>query len=161
MRTTDNYVFFWKDKLAQWNMLPFVDKNNIKYNCAEQYMMAKKALLFQDNESYHKIMSAIHPREQQALGRKVKNFNQKIWDANAVSIVYQGNLFKFEQNKELLDLLISTGDKILVEASPYDKIWGIGLSEDNNDILDINKWKGLNLLGFTLTNLRNNYLKKN
>ena len=159
MKITSKYTFFWKDKIAQWNMTSFKDQNNIEYNCAEQYMMAKKALLFNDKESYINIMEAEHPRDQQKIGRKIKNFNQKIWDANCQSIVYQGNYFKFSQNKELLDILLSTGDTTLVEASSYDKIWGVGISENVALILDKKNWKGQNLLGYILTNLRDNFFK--
>lgn len=120
----EKYTFFWKSKLGQWNMESFKDNKGIKYNCAEQYMMAKKAELFKDNSSYKKIMEEKSPKEQQKLGRKIKNFNQDIWEANCTTIVYQGNLFKFEQNKELREILLKTKGTILVEASPYDKVWG-------------------------------------
>jgi hypothetical protein len=158
MKVTEKYTFFWKDKISQWNMQSFKDQNNIEYNCAEQYMMAKKALLFQDQEAYQNIMNTNSPRTQQDEGRKIKNFNQKVWDANCQTIVYQGNYYKFTQNQNLLDILLSTEGTILVEASPIDKIWGIGLAEDNKDALDLDKWKGQNLLGFILTNLRDNCL---
>ena len=161
MKITEKYTFFWKDKIAQWNMTSFRDQNNIEYNCAEQYMMAKKALLFKDKDTYKDIMNSKHPREQQKFGRKIKNFDQKIWDSNCQLIVYQGNYFKFSQNKELLKVLLSTGNTILVEASPYDKIWGVGLSENVSLILDKKNWKGQNLLGYILTNLRDNYFKLN
>jgi len=157
MKVTEEYTFFWKDKLAQWNMLPFADKDDIRYNCAEQYMMAKKALLFNDHETYELIMQADHPREQQRLGRLVKNFNLKVWEANDQLIVYQGNIYKFEQNQELLDILLQTRGTILVEASPNDTEWGVGLSENKPDIMFIDKWKGKNKLGYTLTALRDNY----
>lgn len=159
MKIYKNFFFFWKHQLGQWNMKSFVDNKGIVYNCAEQYMMAKKALLFEDTETYEKIMKSNSPKEHQDLGRQVKNFNQKIWDANAVSIVYQGNLYKFSQNEELLKILMDTKGLILVEASPFDKIWGIGLGENEREevLTDLTQWKGLNLLGFTLTNLRDNY----
>jgi len=160
MLKTEKYTFFYKDPLGQWNMKLFKDNKGVEYNCAEQYMMAKKSLLFNDLETYKKIMEERSPREQQKLGRKIKNFNQKVWDANCQLIVYQGNLFKFEQNHELLGILMNTGDTILVEASPYDKIWGVGLSENVSLIQDETNWKGKNLLGYTLTNLRDNYFKR-
>ena len=160
MRVTDKYTFFWKSKLGQWNMMPFKDNQGVVYNCAEQYMMAKKALLFGDKEIYKEIMMEKSPKKHQDLGRKVKNFDLNIWNANAIQIVYQGNLFKFEQNPELLDLLLSTKGTILVEASPFDAIWGIKLGEKDDKILDIKNWKGTNWLGYTLTNLRDNYFLK-
>jgi len=155
MKRTKKYTFFWKDKLAQWNMQSFKDNKGVEYNCAEQYMMAKKAELFNDKISYQKIMKAKTPKEQQNLGRKVNGFNEDIWDANKQIILY-----KFEQNKDLLDILLSTKGTILVEASPYDKIWGVGLSDSVSLILDKENWKGKNLLGYTLTALRDNYFLK-
>lgn len=162
MKLTEKYAFFWRSPLGQWNMKPFTDNEGVTYNCAEQYMMAKKALLFRDQETYKLIMDSSSPKEQQELGRKVKNFDQKVWEANACTIVYQGNLYKFSQNPVLLELLMSTEDRILVEASPYDLVWGIGYSEEDSEyiITDPSNWRGANWLGFTLTNLRDNYFKK-
>lgn len=161
MKKTEKYTFFWKSKLGQWNLLPFTDNQGITYNCAEQYMMAKKALLFNDLETYEKIMNEKNPSKQQSLGREVKNFNKLQWDASCTSIVYQGNMYKFEQNPELLKILLDTKNTILVEASPYDIIWGVGLGENNSLISDEKNWKGQNLLGYTLTILRDNYFLKN
>jgi len=162
MKLTDTHAFFWKSKLGQWNKESFVDNLGIVYNCAEQYMMAHKALLFNDLETYQLIMESDSPREHQRLGRIVKNYNQAVWDANACTIVYQGNLYKFSQNPELYNLLMSTGDRTIVEASPIDCIWGIGLAEDLSDefLDDRSNWRGTNWLGFTLTNLRNNYFNR-
>lgn len=159
MKTTDKYVFFWKSKLAQWNMQSFVDVNDIEYCCAEQYMMAEKARLFGDSETCQKIMSSKNPKDIQNFGRLVKNFNQGVWDAHKQIIVYQCNILKFSQNQDLLDLLLSTAGKTLVEASPIDRIWGIGLSEDEPDDILNNpeNWKGQNLLGYTLTMVRQKY----
>lgn len=154
MQITEKYTFFWKDKIAQWNMTPFKDHNGIIYNCAEQYMMARKAALFNDTESYIKIMISKDPADQQALGRTIKNFNQYIWDQNKEDIVFNGNFLKFTQNRHLLNVLMGTGNTILVEASEFDTIWGVGLAADNPDILHQHKWKGLNLLGITLMRVR-------
>lgn len=159
MRVTDDYTFFWRENLSQWDMTPFHDNEGNEYSCAEQYMMSKKALLFGDEEINKLIMDAKHPREQKALGRKVRGFNPEIWNANATTIVYQGNMYKFEQNAKLLVSLIATRGTILVEASPYDKIWGIGLAEDDDRCLNQETWQGVNWLGYTLTNLRDNYFK--
>lgn len=167
MKITDHYVFFWKSPLAQWNMKPFFetvlthDKKSkvLKYCCAEQYMMAKKAKLFGDRQTFLKIMKSDSPKEIQELGRKISNFDQQLWDAHKQLIVYQGNILKFSQNEDLRNLLMSTKGKILVEASPIDKIWGIGLGENESEeiLCDPKNWRGLNLLGFTLTALRDNY----
>jgi len=158
MKITEKYTFFWKDKIGQWNMTSFKDNNGITYNCAEQYMFARKALLFNDPEMYVKIMQSDSPAEQQKLGRKIRNFDQNVWDRNKVGIVTLGNVFKFSQNKELRKILLSTKGTLLVEASPYDNIWGVGLSENVSTILKEDNWKGENLLGYILTNVRDFYL---
>ena len=154
-------VFFWRtDKnylstgcFSQWQKSDFVVEDK-HYSCAEQYMMGQKALIFNDFETFEKILSADHPKQIKALGREVKNFNSNEWDAVKYSIVLNGNFYKFTQNEEMLKILISTGDKILAEASPLDKIWGIGLSEDDKNANDPNCWKGQNLLGFALMEVR-------
>jgi ribA/ribD-fused uncharacterized protein len=155
------YVFFWKTDehnistgcFSQWQESNFI-VDGYDYNCAEQYMMGQKALLFKDEETFEKILSAMHPREIKSLGREVKYFNTKIWDEEKYSIVLNGNYYKFTQNKAMMEILVSTGNKILVEASPLDKIWGIGLAENNKDIYNLNCWKGKNLLGFALMEVR-------
>jgi ribA/ribD-fused uncharacterized protein len=156
MVTTDKYVFFWKSKLGQWNMTPFKDMDGIVYNCAEQFMMAKKAELFGDHEAHKNIMASKKAKDQQTYGRFVKNFNQEVWDNNARDIVYLANWYKFTQNPELWEILKNTGNKILVEASPFDKIWGIALSEDTDIAIleDESNWNGLNWLGETLVKVR-------
>lgn len=159
MRITDDYTFFWRENLSQWNMTRFEDNEGQGYLTAEHYMMSKKALLFGDEEISELILKVDHPNEARKLGRKVRNFNPEIWNANATTIVYQGNMYKFEQNTNLLQTLISTRGTILVEASPYDKVWGIALAEDDPRALNQETWRGANLLGYTLTNLRDNYFK--
>ena len=154
MKKIGKYTFFWKDKIAHWNMQSFRDEKGIEYLCVEQYMMAQKAILFKDTETYNKIMKATDPSEHQKIGREIKAFNQKIWDENKEKIVYDGNYFKFTQNPELLAILLSTKGTELVEASPFDEIWGIAMDVDNPDITDKTKWKGQNLLGKLLTQLR-------
>ena len=116
--------------------------------------MIQKAKLFEDNEILNEIIKAKSPKEYKALGRKVKNFNRKKWDEKKLNIVFKGNMLKFSQNEELKNFLLSTNDKILAEASPYDKIWGIGIGEDDKDAYNIEKWKGENLLGIALMKVR-------
>jgi ribA/ribD-fused uncharacterized protein len=160
------YIFFWQpDKMtlstgcfSQWQKSYFVVENN-QYNCAEQYMMGRKALIFNDHEIFEKILSAKHPKQIKSLGKEVKNFSSTTWDDVKYGVVLNGNFYKFSQNENMLKLLISTGDKILVEASPLDKIWGVGLSEDNKIIENPSYWKGKNLLGFALMEVRDE-LKK-
>lgn len=139
-------------------MVDFVVEG-VKFNCAEQYMMYQKALLFKDLDTAKLIMEATHPREQQRLGRIVKNYNQEIWDAHKYQIVYKGNYNKFKQNKEDLAWLIAT-EGTLVEASPVDTVWGIGLGMDNPLIHDEKNWRGQNLLGKVLTEVRETLRKE-
>lgn len=153
MKQIGKYTFFWKDKIAQWNMQSFKE-NDIEFCCAEQYMMYKKALLFKDFEIAEKILKSKNPSEIQKLGRIVKNFIPEIWDSNKEEIVYKGNVLKFEQNENLKEILLNTGDTILVEASPYDLIYGIGLGVEDPNITDESKWRGLNLLGKILMRVR-------
>lgn len=139
--------------LSQWYPCKF-EVDNITYTSAEQYMMAEKAKLFGDEEIRTQILSTSDPRKCKALGRKVKNFNKDLWNQNKIQIVSKGNQEKFMQNDTLKQFLLSTGDKVLVEASPTDRIWGIGLGKNNPDSLDPAKWRGKNLLGFSLMNVR-------
>ena len=127
---------------------------------AEAWMMAEKAKLFGDAETRQKILASCDPKEQKELGRKVKNFNADVWNANAKSIVYEGCKLKFAQNHNLLKTLLETEGTLIVEASPYDKIWGIGLAEDNPLIHDPKNWQGTNWLGEVLTQLRDNLLNE-
>lgn len=159
-----NYLLFWghtqaKDGainsacLSQWMPCSFME-GGIKYSSAEQYMMAGKAKLFDDQEVLQQIIKTHDPKSVKALGRKVKNFDDKVWKSKCFDIVVQGNLLKFSQNKDLSAFLISTGDEILVEASPYDRIWGIGMGKENQFAQVPEKWQGQNLLGFALMSVR-------
>ena len=159
----DDFVFFWghtdrkedvnKSCLSQWYMCSFV-VDNVSYNCAEQYMMAEKARIFGDDDTWQQIMASYDPMTIKKLGRKVRNFNAYVWKKNCQQIVKRGNLAKFSQNQKLLEYLLGTGDKILVEASPKDTIWGIGLAEDASEASNPRLWQGENLLGFTLMEVR-------
>lgn len=124
------------------------------YLCMEQYMMAGKAELFGDQEIRERILKCNNPKEIKALGRKVRGFDQKVWDRFKYAIVLNGNWCKFSQNRNLREFLLSTGDYILVEASPYDSIWGIRLAADSPEAQDPMKWRGQNLLGFALMEVR-------
>lgn len=150
----ETFIFFWKGRFSQWQRCKFV-VDDITYCCAEQYMMAEKARLFKDNETLEKIMNATHPADHKKLGREVKNFDLGKWNAVAKDIVYKGNFAKFMQNEDLKVALLATTGTTLVEASPYDRIWGIGMDNNNPDVNDRTKWRGTNWLGEVLTKVRN------
>ena len=117
-------------------------------------MMAAKARLFGDEESLLQILESSDPKAAKALGRKVKNFDSSVWDENARRLVTEGNIAKFSQNSHLQEFLLGTGDTVLVEASPYDRIWGIGLKADDERSKNPATWQGQNLLGFALMDVR-------
>lgn len=150
---TDEFVLFWRGPFSQWYESEFTVKG-VTYNCTEQFMMAEKAGCFNDHTSREKIMATKSPKEQKALGRNVKNFDVEVWKEVCEEIVYVGNYAKFTQNPDLKEILLETKDRILVEASPYDKIWGIGLSQSDPRALDPNLWEGLNLLGIAIMKVR-------
>ena len=154
MRITDKHVFFWEGVFSQWHKAPMTI-DGIEYNSCEQYMMHQKALLFDDEIIADLIMQEKNPREQKKYGRMIKNFDKALWDKNCLAIVYEGNLAKFKQNNDLRAVLLLTDNRIMVEASPLDHIWGIGLDENAEGIDDPSYWLGLNLLGQALTLVKN------
>jgi len=158
----EEYLFFWghtqkeeidRSCLSQWYPSCFVIDDTM-YLTAEHYMMVQKALLFNDKETIIKILETNSPKEAKRLGRLVKNYDNDTWHRISLDVVIKGNIAKFQQNNKLGDFLKSTGDKIIVEASPYDKVWGIGMSMNDPDILDESKWRGKNLLGKALMKAR-------
>lgn len=158
------YLFFWghqpshdesvsKSCFSQWWKAEFHVETN-KYCCMEQYMMFKKAKLFSDNSTAELIMQCDDPKEIKGLGRKVSNFNNEVWELNRYSIVLNGNFAKFLQNENLMRFLMQTKNTIIVEASPLDQIWGIGMAAEDRRANDPYEWRGLNLLGFALMEVR-------
>jgi len=157
------FLFFWghtnktqtvnKACFSQWYSSPFTEGGN-KFATAEHYMMFGKAKLFGDTVAMEKALNAKSPGAVKAVGRSVKGFDQAVWDANKFDLVVNANLAKFGSNDDLRDFLISTGKRVLVEASPVDKVWGIGLAQDNEAASNPNLWKGENLLGFALMEVR-------
>lgn len=147
---TEEFVFFWNGPFSQWHKSDFT-VSGLQYNCAEQFMMAQKARLFGDSITEGEIMDTTSPREQKALGRKVQNFDAAVWELHRFPIVLAACLAKFKQDERLKQVLLATGTMTLVEASPEDNIWGIGMREEDPLIQDKNNWKGLNLLGQALT----------
>lgn len=167
--TERTYLFFWghqpgkdesitKSCLSQWWPCKFT-KDGITYASTEQWMMAEKARIFGDLETLKKILATENPKEIKSLGRTVSFFEQYTWNLRAFDIVKEGNFLKFTQNPELKKYLLSTNDYVLVEASPYDKIWGIGMSEKDSGIENPSNWKGENLLGFALMEVRDEISK--
>ena len=175
MRILDKYLFFYGSIYSQWYPSKFVDPKlkgtqdvvgqSLEFNCAEQYMMFHKALLFDDTNSVMKIMNSDSPAEQKRLGRRVKNFDYDEWDKVKFDVVTRGNYLKFGQNPELYEQLLDTAKNnyILVEASPVDPIWGIGLDQDEDRELLVNEanWKGENLLGKAIMAAREKLIEVN
>lgn len=164
------FLFFWghtppadghinESCLSQWWMCPFA-VDGVTYSCAEQYMMAEKARMFGDREMEIKIMEARQPKEMKAYGRAVANFDKDCWDQACYEIVKRASLAKFSQNPRLWGFLKTTKKRILVEASPRDRIWGIGMGKANPDAECPVKWRGKNLLGFALTEARDQLLSE-
>ena len=162
--STNDFIFFWghtsaksgeitQTCLSQWWKCTFIE-NDITFCCAEQYMMYQKALLFEDHTIAQEILKSKSPKKIKELGRLVKSFDSKIWDEHKAEIVLRGNILKFSQNPELKKYLLGTGDKILVEASPYDRVWGIGMRAGSGGNCEPQRWKGQNLLGFLLMEAR-------
>ena len=158
------FLFFWghqpnkdgsisKTCFSQWWLSSF-EVEGITYKTAEHWVMAKKAELFEDKEVLEKILGSNSPAEAKKFGREVKNYIDSVWVANRYEIVREGNYHKFSQNPDLKQFLINTNDRVLVEASPVDPIWGIGMASDDKDVMNPEKWKGLNLLGFALMEVR-------
>lgn len=154
MKDYDQYYFFYGGPFSNWYPAEFVDCNGVKFNCSEQYMMFQKAMLFKDYKVASEIMEAVHPAEQKELGKQVRNFDKDYWQIFARTFVMTGCFYKFTQNKEIYNYLMSTKGKLLAEASPSDIIWGIGLSENDPKRFNKNEWRGTNWLGEVLTILR-------
>jgi ribA/ribD-fused uncharacterized protein len=151
--TTDRFVFFWGGWPSQWHPSRF-SVDGQEYNCCEQFMMAEKARFFGDRVILEQILRSRHPREQKALGRKVSNFDEAAWNRVCRGIVYRANLAKFQQNEDLRELPLATGRRQIVEASPTDKIWGIGLRATDVRAGDPAQWRGTNWLGLALMQVR-------
>jgi ribA/ribD-fused uncharacterized protein len=139
--------------LSQWWESEF-EAGGIRYATAEHYMMAEKARLFGDDETCARILAAPSPGAAKALGREVKNFVEAEWEAHRFDIVVRGNAGKFAQNAELRTYLLHTGEKVIVEASPVDLIWGAGVAAGDPLVESPDRWPGANLLGFALMKVR-------
>ena len=165
-----DFLFFWghqpskdgsitKSCFSQWWIASF-NHDGAEYISAEHFMMAEKARLFHDDEMRDQIIASQTPKKAKMLGRKVRNFDPSIWDAHKYNIVKKANELKFSQNPELGSFLKATTNKTIVEASPFDKIWGIGMSQNNPKALDPEQWNGENLLGYVLMEVRDELLNQ-
>lgn len=169
MRIVNDLCLFWRnnDMGSNWNHSPSFVMDGIEYEYAEQAMMYYKAKLFNDDATAQRILDAKYPWDtknkqtgqviehgHKSLGRFVKPYDDAIWVAHREAVMYEVCYAKFSQIPEYREWLLSTGDLIIVEASPYDAIWGIGLEENDPLVLDPNNWKGLNLLGKALMQVR-------
>lgn len=159
------YLFFWghtatkgasavgKECLSQWYPAAFA-VDGTSYATAEHWMMAEKARLFGDERNRQAIIGATHPDQAKKYGRLVQNFDADEWETARFGIVVRGNLAKFSQHPALRAFLLGTQEQVLVEASPVDAIWGIGLAQNDVRSLNPTAWRGLNLLGFALMEVR-------
>ncbi|MBU8861312.1 MULTISPECIES: NADAR family protein [unclassified Micromonospora] len=161
---TVKYLHFWGHRpqrdgsvgagcLSQWWPAPFTVDGR-EFATAEHWMMWHKATLFGDHAIAGRVLAAGHPHRAKALGRQVRGFDEATWAARRHEIVVAGSVAKFSQHEPLRRFLLGTGDRVLVEASPTDRIWGIGLTADDPRAADPSRWRGGNLLGFALMEAR-------
>ncbi|WP_115731523.1 NADAR family protein [Aminobacter aminovorans] len=158
------FLFFWGHQpsrdgkitsscLSQWWPAPFA-VDAVSYPTVEHWMMAEKARLFGDHEIASRILETESPKQAKQWGREVRGFDAARWDDEKFGVVAEGNGHKFGQNPALREFLLNTGSAVLVEASPVDNVWGIGLAADDNRASNPLQWRGDNLLGFALMQVR-------
>lgn len=156
---TDTHIYFYGSAYSQWAMRDILI-DGVDYNCTEQYMMAEKARLFGDDHALGIIMRSHDPSHQKSWGKNVKNFDKDKWEEIARDVVEKANYAKFTQHEDWKEQLLATGDKIIVEASPYDCIWGVGLGCDDPKVLDSKNWRGTNWLGEAIMKVRETIRKQ-
>jgi ribA/ribD-fused uncharacterized protein len=161
IRTTATHVYFYQAMYSQWFPARFTAQLRTsemetprEFVNAEQFMMARKAVLFDDRETLDRIMDTENPSRHKKLGRAVRNFDQAVWNEHAMDAIVTGNFAKFSQNAELGEQLLATGSRTLVEGSLHDTIYGVGLYWNDDRILDEANWCGTNLLGIALMTVR-------
>jgi ribA/ribD-fused uncharacterized protein len=158
------YLHFWGHRpqrdgspgpgcLSQWWPSPFT-VDGVGYATAEHWMMAGKARLFGDREAERRVLAAGHPRTAKTVGRTVRGFDEDTWARERFALITEGSVHKFRQHPELRRFLLGTANRVLVEASPLDRVWGIGLAATDPGAGDPSAWRGLNLLGFALMEAR-------
>jgi ribA/ribD-fused uncharacterized protein len=159
-----DFLFFWGHRprrdggigpgcLSQWWPAPF-RVGGVTYPTAEHFMMAGKARLFGDEVMAWRIIEAASPGDAKALGQAIRGYDEELWASSRYGIVVEGNIAKFGQHQDLLAYLAATAGRVLVEASPADRVWGIGLAADDSRADRPSQWEGLNLLGFALMDVR-------
>jgi ribA/ribD-fused uncharacterized protein len=164
------YLAFWghsprrdgaigSSSLSQWWPATFV-VDGVEFASAEHYMMWRKAMLFEDAATAAKILGVGHPAQAKKLGRQIRGFDENMWERARFDIVVAGSVAKFGQDDALREYLVGTGARVLVEASPVDRIWGIGMAADDPGVPDPMRWKGLNLLGFALMRARDELVRR-
>lgn len=158
------YLYFWGHRpprgggvgpgcLSQWWPAPFT-AGGVRYATAEHWMMAGKARLFGDPEAERRVLAAAEPGAAKAAGRTVRGFDEAVWRRERFALVAEGSRHKFGAHPDLRDFLLATSGRVLVEASPLDRVWGIGLAAQDERAADPARWQGLNLLGFALMDAR-------
>ncbi|MFE9019268.1 NADAR family protein [Streptomyces sp. NPDC007808] len=158
------YLHFWGHRplpdsrvgascLSQWWPSPFT-VDGLTYATAEHWMMAEKARLFGDTEAERRVLDADHPSVAKKAGRLVRGFDDAVWERERFRIVVEGSVHKFAAHPDLREFLLRTGDRVLVEASPVDRVWGIGLAARDDGAENPERWRGPNLLGFALMEAR-------
>lgn len=156
------FTFFWEadSPFSQWHPGQPFKLGGVSFTCAERAMMYEKAILFGDRGVAAEILAATSPRKMKALGRKVRGFEEEVWLRHREDIVYRVNAAKFDADPAARAALLETAGTTIVEASPVDTIWGIGLAQDDPDAQDPEKWRGLNLLGKALTRVRDELISR-
>lgn len=163
MRKTNTHLFFWDTIYSQWFTRPdrpLFKEGQLEFWTAEHYMMYHKAKLFGDEDVMAECLKAHHPNHVKGLGRDIQTFDQTTWNTHKLDIVVRGNCLKFRQNEDLKEQMFADKDLKLVEASPYDKIWGIGLHYTDDKVLNEANWQGENLLGQALMLVRTSLLNE-
>ncbi|MET8365139.1 NADAR family protein [Micromonospora sp. NPDC005194] len=164
------FLFFWGHQpqrdgaigagcLSQWWPAPFTI-DGLRFPTTEHYMMWRKATLFGDQATAAQILTVRHPHAAKTLGRQVASFDQQVWEQHRYDVVVTGSAAKFGQHPALRTYLLGTRERVLVEASPLDRVWGIGLTADHPHAADPARWRGLNLLGFALMQTRATLLEQ-
>ena len=165
MRVTDKHVYFWGEFLSNWYPARFTEAREgktLEFFNSEQYFMYEKAKAFGDEEIAMRILfEGKNPKQAKSLGRKVKGYNDEVWNKMRYKVMLRANLLKYLQNKDIEKLLLNEEfeGKNFCEASPVDQVWGVGLAENDPLIDDESNWRGQNLLGKVLDEVRD-ILKK-